>query len=589
MEQFTLSEVSQYYLHRVPRMPQRGRDWRSGCPVHNGKDPNFSVDPDTGMAFCHSQCGRGWDIIELERDITGADFPAAKREVYRIIGRPEPSEQDLQIEATFDYTDHHGILRYQVVRKIGKKFSQRRPKQGGGWIWGLGNQERVPYRLLKLVPAAECLIVEGEKDVHTAERLGYVGTCNNGGAGNFAPELAQWFKDKTCILVADNDEAGRDHVRKVATLLSPIAKEVRILELPNVPEKGDLTDWHRAGGTREELDRLIQSAPRWSAEFVFSAERQADKWVRTLGQFIEVDCGGSIEEFWSSAHFDGLPTPWGKLTTLMAGGLRPADVYVIGANQGAGKTSMALQFALSTIRQKKGVLLFSMEMSHRQVFQRIVSIEAEVDLEKFGRLRRDRQRTFESEHEMAEMSRKLQAHTNELFNLPLYVSTKTGVSTDYLLKECERVGSQQRVDLIIVDHMQLMASTGSGKGDYEKFTAISRTTKEVAMKLNLPVILISQTSRNNAHDKRTELEVSDLRGSGAIEEDASAVLLLYHDPEDRDRARQQQAEGGLSRFSKGPLLTMLKIGKNRWGEAGVYIPFWHRKDCTRFDLKEDHS
>ncbi|MBK8742695.1 MAG: DnaB-like helicase C-terminal domain-containing protein [Betaproteobacteria bacterium] len=261
-------------------------------------------------------------------------------------------------------------------------------------------------------------------------------------------------------------------------------------------------------------------------------------------------------------HTLGLPTPWEKLTDLMAYGLRQSDVYVIGANQWSRKTSMALQFAIENVKQNHGVLLFSMEMNHRQVFQRMVGIEAHVDLERFMWLRR--QGTIYSpvvKEELSGMVERINEHTNALYNSPLFVNTKTGVTPDYLLKECQRLKSQNPIELVIVDHMQLMASTGTVRGDYEKFTAISRATKEVAMQLNAPVILISQTSRSNAHDKRNELDVSDLRGSGAIEEDASVVLLLYHDAEDRAAAIQQDRAVSSRRFSKGPLKTWLKIGK----------------------------
>ena len=76
--EFTDYEIAKYYRERVPKLKQRGPEWRGACPVHHGKDENFAVNPRTGAAFCHSACGRGWDIIGLEQEFTGAPFQEAK-------------------------------------------------------------------------------------------------------------------------------------------------------------------------------------------------------------------------------------------------------------------------------------------------------------------------------------------------------------------------------------------------------------------------------------------------------------------------------------------------------------------------------
>jgi replicative DNA helicase len=94
---------------------------------------------------------------------------------------------------------------------------------------------------------------------------------------------------------------------------------------------------------------------------------------------------------------------------------------------------------------------------------------------------------------------------------------------------------------------------------------------------------VSQTSRRNSNDKRAELEVSDLRGSGAIEEDAAAVMMLY---EDRDDAARTKNAGV---YATGPVKTWLKLGKNRYGLQGLHLPLLHSKKCTRFDVAADRA
>jgi DNA primase len=199
MVDFTPNEVASYYAARVPSLRQtETREWRGLCPVHNGNVQNFAVKAETGQAHCHSQCGRGWDLIGLEMELSRSDFPRAKTAVFSIVGRPTPSREDAEIEAVYDYADAAGKLVYQVVRRCGKRFLQRQPDGSGGWIWNLKGVAPVPYRLPEVVATKLVAIVEGEKDADNLRRMGIVATCNNGGAGKFTPEMAKWFYAGMC-------------------------------------------------------------------------------------------------------------------------------------------------------------------------------------------------------------------------------------------------------------------------------------------------------------------------------------------------------------------------------------------------------
>jgi replicative DNA helicase len=105
--------------------------------------------------------------------------------------------------------------------------------------------------------------------------------------------------------------------------------------------------------------------------------------------------------------------------------------------------------------------------------------------------------------------------------------------------------------------------------------------KQTAVEIAAPLLLVSQTSRSNSRERRSELDVADLRGSGAIEEDAGAVFLLF---EDRDDAEAAKKFNDGVRYTKGPLKTWLKVGKNRYGEQGRCLMLWHHKGETRFEL-----
>src|SRR5690242_10689768 len=102
---FTEGEVSGYYSIRVPHLKRRpAAEWRGPCPIHDGKDDNFAVESGTGRWFCHSVCGRGGDILELEQALTGRDFPICKAEVFRLVGRTEADDRSYSIRANGNLT-----------------------------------------------------------------------------------------------------------------------------------------------------------------------------------------------------------------------------------------------------------------------------------------------------------------------------------------------------------------------------------------------------------------------------------------------------------------------------------------------------
>ena len=112
---FTPGEVSRFYKDRIPHLKQTGAQWSCGCPRHRGKDPNFKVEAATGRWYCHSVCGCGGDIIDLEMALTGADFKTAKAEVFRIVGRIEPRRTTggwREIDR-YPYTDPNGNLLFE--------------------------------------------------------------------------------------------------------------------------------------------------------------------------------------------------------------------------------------------------------------------------------------------------------------------------------------------------------------------------------------------------------------------------------------------------------------------------------------------
>ena len=190
----------------------------------------------------------------------------------------------LKIVATYDYRDETGNLLFQVCRLDPKDFRQRCPDGNGRWTWSVKGIRQVLYRLPELLAAPPdqlVLIPEGEKDVETLREGGFVATCNAGGAER-CPEYAQFFQGRDIAILPDNDGAGRSHAKHIARLLLPVARSVRIVELPGLAPKGDVTDWTVAGNTPDQLRELIEAAAVIGPETLTNAAGATDDWSSRL-------------------------------------------------------------------------------------------------------------------------------------------------------------------------------------------------------------------------------------------------------------------------------------------------------------------
>jgi hypothetical protein len=143
----------------------------------------------------------------------------------------------------YDYVDADGKLLFQVCRMNPKGFKQRRPSGKSGWVWNLKDVRLVPYNLPKILSADEIIIVEGEKDCDVATSMGLVTTTCPMGARKWRDEYNHFLKSKDIVLIPDNDTEGREHMTQVAMSLDGTAKSLKWIDLPNLPSKGDLSDW----------------------------------------------------------------------------------------------------------------------------------------------------------------------------------------------------------------------------------------------------------------------------------------------------------------------------------------------------------
>ena len=258
--------------------PRQGPHFACRCPAHDDDKPSLAVSVGKDgrvLLHCHAGCkseavlaaaGLTWrDVAPAHVAHNGNGSGHTKRVRSARPARPQPGA----IVATYDYCAADGALLYQVVRLEPKQFLQRRPDGKGGWLWKVAGVPRVPYRLPELLaapPAAWVFVVEGEKDVEALRGVGLVATCNAQGAGKWDAAYSEWLAGRRVCILPDNDDAGRAHAHQVAGRTLPQAARVRLLALPGLAAKGDVSDWLAAGHTCAELLALVEATPDLRAD-----------------------------------------------------------------------------------------------------------------------------------------------------------------------------------------------------------------------------------------------------------------------------------------------------------------------------------
>ncbi len=266
----------------------------------------------------------------------------------------------------------------------------------------------------------------------------------------------------------------------------------------------------------------------------------------------------------------GVPTGFTDLDRLTSG-WQPSDLVIIAARPGMGKTSLVLSMAKNAAMDfKKGVAIFSLEMSSLQLAQRIISMDAQVSGHK---MRNGQLEDYEWE--------KLYNSIERVSDAPIFIDDTPGINIFELRAKCRRLKMQHDIQLVIIDYLQLMSGgSDNQRGNREQeVSAISRALKGLAKELNVPVISLSQLSRAveiRGGSKRPQL--SDLRESGSIEQDADQVAFIYR-PEYYDILEDEE---GMS--LKG--IAEVIMAKNRHGKLDT-IRMKFEAEYARFADLED--
>lgn len=253
----------------------------------------------------------------------------------------------------------------------------------------------------------------------------------------------------------------------------------------------------------------------------------------------------------------GIATGFKKLD-YMTSGFQNGDLIVLAARPSMGKTGLALSLGLTAAHNGKTVGIFSLEMAAEQLTLRLLSMQTEIGHHNI------RNATITSDEWVA-----LTSVAADLSKLNLFIDDTAMVSIMDLRTKARKLKAEQKLDFLIIDYLQLLHSTKKHENRHQEVSEISRSLKALAKELSIPVVALSQLSRavDSRMDKRPML--SDLRESGAIEQDADLIMFLY-----RDVMYNQDTED--------PALAELIVGKQRNGATGtVYLKFL--REITRFE------
>ncbi|MES0341884.1 MAG: replicative DNA helicase [Candidatus Humimicrobiaceae bacterium] len=245
----------------------------------------------------------------------------------------------------------------------------------------------------------------------------------------------------------------------------------------------------------------------------------------------------------AGSDVSGIPSGYIELDKYTLG-FQKSDLIIIAARPGMGKTSLVLGMALNiTLKEKLPVALFSLEMSKHQVGQRLMSAQSRIDLQRFrdGKIKED---------EWTKLGRAVE----KLAECKLYVDDTAFLTVMDLRSRARMMASTYGIKMIIVDYLQLMQSTSNYRGNkVQEITEISQNLKSIAKELNIPVIAVSQLSREVEKRESKRPQLADLRESGSIEQDADVVAFVYRDEYyDENSNKKGEADLIIAKHRNGP-------------------------------------
>ena len=264
-----------YWGEPNEKMSVKGRTLRWG--THGSKELDLQK-----STYYDFELGEGGGVVDIVRNygkvtISGSVAETLEKE-FGIQRQTQKSLVPKQyISKIYEYYNADGELGYQILRYEPKTFRQRRPDGKGGWLNSVKDVEPLPYNLMGIMqnPDAPIFIVEGEKAADALIKIGFVATTNSGGAGNFKPELADYFDGRNVVILPDNDNAGEAHADKVKRTLWGRASKIKVVSLSGLPPKGDVVDWLAQGNDAATLGEAVAKASAVTEQDISAPEPDA--------------------------------------------------------------------------------------------------------------------------------------------------------------------------------------------------------------------------------------------------------------------------------------------------------------------------
>jgi len=308
---------------------------------------------------------------------------------------------------------------------------------------------------------------------------------------------------------------------------------------------------------QNDIDTLVDEAEQ--AIFDIAGKKSGQNF--TPIKSIVPNAFAAVEQLYKRKELiTGVPTGYSEIDKMTAG-LQPSDLIIIAARPSMGKTSLAMNIAQhASLIEKIGVAVFSLEMSKEQLVMRLLSSAGRIDSQRIrtGKL-------------LNEDWPKLTRAVGMLSEAPIYIDDTAAISVLEMRAKVRRLASQHEIGLIIVDYLQLMQGRGRIENRTQEISEISRALKALAKEHNIPVLALSQLNRGleSRTDKRPMM--SDLRESGAIEQDADVICFIYRD--EVYNKSEENPEIGMAEVI---------IGKQRNGPTG-FVKLTFIKEFTMFE------
>ena len=313
---------------------------------------------------------------------------------------------------------------------------------------------------------------------------------------------------------------------------------------------------------QDDAEALLEKAEQTIFDI---AESQVKDGFQPLNHVIKGSMEKVVKAGESEGFLTGITTGFEHFDRLTAG-LQPSDLIIVAGRPSMGKTAPALNMGYNAAKStKKGVAVFSLEMSKQQLGIRLLGFESRIDASRLrtGRLKK---------HEWQELI----DSADRLSEIPIFIDDSSAISVMEMKAKCRRLKQRGGLGLVIVDYMQLIHGRSSAESRQLEMSEISRALKGLAKDLDIPVVALSQLNRKVEDRPNKRPQLADLRESGAIEQDADVIAFIY-----RDEVYNPQSEENQN-------IAEIIIGKQRNGPTGLF-KLTFLKELTRFEnfIQED--